>query len=133
MIMDIYDVLCKAISNSFDGCKIFGEDAPQGFNDGDFIVRVISVASSPMPGKLMKYQLKFLVEKHDKTRENLYNSMTQLEIATDILTMDNGILLKAEVTKNEVTDNKLVLNLTYSFYSYEAEEIGLMEELHYGE
>lgn len=133
MIIEVYNALCRAILSCFEGCKIFGEDTPQGFEDGDFIIRVISVSSSPVPGKLMKYQTKFSIEKHDKTRENLYNSMVELENAIDIITMDDGILLKADVTKNEVADNKLTLELSYSFYSYGKVEISLMEDLQYGE
>lgn len=131
MIKEVYDALCREIKKQFPSCKIFEPSVKQGFEKGDFVVMLEELSKSPVPAGLEKYNLIFLIEKHDDVLLDLYESMLNLEKAVALIELDENLLIQGFVTENKIEDEILKMKVSYTFYGLTDEYNEYMGELIY--
>ena len=131
MIKEIINALSKSIKNSFKERNIWEHPVYKGYSDGDFVVAVESLSSSPKPNGVLLNTVTLSILCNCEKNLDFCDVLVGLEQAVDIIELDNGIILRAMVTENKIEKSELKLKLAYSFYSYNSDAKDLMERINY--
>ena len=131
MIKSIYDGITKALKNAFPDKAVFEVPVRTGYKNGDFLLKVNSCINAPRIGGYYTNTVGFVIECYSEKEIELSDIIIELINAIELIELENGIVLRADIEKNQINDACLKIEFKYSFYSYIVKGGELMKELEY--
>ncbi|MFI3207358.1 MAG: hypothetical protein R3Y33_08905 [Clostridia bacterium] len=122
MLREIIDAISRALKDNFKDKKVWEYPVDKGYTDGDFVLKLEKTATAPKPSGYIFHTLTFILECRYLRNGGFYDLLIPLETAIDVIELESGIMLRANIIENKIDDDKLTFEFSYSFYSMSGQD-----------
>ena len=125
MINDILNALTGKLKESF-GIKIYINQVPQNFEEPCFFVHVISTDKTQIVDLRYKavtvFGIDYIADENKKNSREIYDVIEKLNSITNLITLENGDILRGTDRKTEVQDGDLHSFVHFTYFIYKERE-----------
>ncbi len=131
MLREIFIAIASSLKKEFKETAVFFSSVKQGLKDGDFLVKLNSFETSPMPSNMLKASTVFDVSCFKSG--DMFEVLEGMQNAIKNIETQNGIKLVGDVSETEIGDELAKMRVSYSFYTQNSEQTSdvLMESFEF--
>ena len=132
MINDIMNALTVKLNETF-GVKIYINQVPQNFEEPCFFVHVISTDKTQIVDLRYKavtvFGINYIADENKKNSREIYDVIEKLNNITNLITLENGDILRGMERKTEIQDGNMHSFIQFSYFINGKRENEKMESL----
>lgn len=132
MINDIMNALTVKLKETF-GVKIYINQVPQNFEEPCFFVHVISTDKTQIVDLRYKavtvFGIDYIADENKKNSREIYDVIEKLNSITNLITLENGDILRGMERKTETQDGNMHSFIQFSYFINGKRENEKMESL----